>query len=148
MPSDADCMPASRLIVCEKTGRWAAALRGAGANVSSVRSLAQCEAAIAAEAGVAAVEITPANLEATVHWLSRVALRPGVHLAALLPAELSAAEPLLREAGAIDMLSSVSAAPRLARLAARGRRAETPAMSLSELVSQRLPWPQRASASA
>jgi hypothetical protein len=141
-------MSASRLIVCEKTGRWAAALRAAGATVSSLRSLTPCAAALAADpAAVLAIETTPANVEAVLALLLRVARLPQTRLAALLSADFAAAEPLLREAGACDVLTSVTVAPRLVRLARRQQRqSPPPAQSLREMIAARLPWAAHAPA--
>lgn len=135
-------MSASRMIVCEKTGRWAAALRAAGATVSSLRSLTPCEAALSADpAVVLAIETTPTNIEAVLGLLLRSSRLPQARLVAFIAADFAAAEPLLREAGACDVLTSVTEAPRLVRLARRQlRQAPPPVQSLREMVAARLPW--------
>jgi len=147
-------MSAARLIVCERTSRWAAALARALPNPSklvvSVRSLVQCQAALeSAPASLAAVEIAPADLASTIEFFARTARFPKAQLAALVPAELAAAELLLREAGAVDVLTTLAQAPRLARLFVRHqRRAPATDRSFQELVAERLPWPALAAASA
>jgi hypothetical protein len=145
-------MSSARLIVCEKTGRWAAALRralkGQSAAIVPVRSLTQCQATLnAAPASLAAVEVTAANLAASVEFFTQTARHPLARLAALIPAELAGAELLLREAGAVDVLISLAQAPRLARLFVRQQRLSPAAdRSFQQLVAERLPWPALASA--
>jgi hypothetical protein len=147
-------MPTARLIVCERTGRWAAALvrelGSGGPQVVQVRSLAQCEAELTARAAaVAAVEVTPANLQAAVALFLRARVIPQVRLVALLAAELAGAEVLLREAGACDVLTSLLQAPGLARLAGRHCRmassptqpADMPMGEFHASLAERLPWP-------
>lgn len=61
-----DARPA-RLIVCERTGRWAVALRrelaGSGVRVHESRSIAECWQGLAeSPAGFAVVELTGGNL--------------------------------------------------------------------------------------
>jgi hypothetical protein len=140
-------MPPCRLILCEKTGRWAAALRisldAAGPQLVETRSLAACEEALAqSPASLVAVEVTVANLEAVVEFLRQSSQRFGQSVVvALLTVDTAAAASLLREAGAIEALRSVLEAPRLARLAGR-QFALAPAeqLSLREFTAQRMPW--------
>ena len=148
-------MSAASLIVCEKTPRFAPALRTAldSSPISMVelRGLAQCEAAIAeAPASLLAVEVTAANLTAIIDLTDRVGRRfSQSRWAALITPELGRAESLLREAGAIDVLSSTLEAPRLARLA-RCHLALAPAeeFDLHESIDRRMPWPAYRVASA
>ncbi|HZN33853.1 MAG TPA: hypothetical protein VFB80_08535 [Pirellulaceae bacterium] len=144
-------MSAVRLIVCEGQGRWAAALRaslgGDASLIAETRSLSQCEQALsAAPASVVAVEAAADNAQAVIAFFLRAARFPQARLAALVAAEFADAEPLLREAGALDVLSTVADAPRLAQLALRQKKLqpEEP-QSLEEFIGQRLPWPAHAS---
>ncbi len=151
-------MPASHLILCEKTPRWAPAFRAALSfshsptmQMIETRSLPGCEEALAASpASFVAIEITAANLEATLNFLRRVALRhPSAVVAALLSPETLAAASLLCEAGAIDIAASVLEAPRLVRLAQRHhQQAPADALSARQFVSERLPWPSYATSNS
>ena len=136
-----------RLIVCEKTNRWATAMRAAlglsQRQVLETRSLAGCESALAeAPASLAAVEVTAANLEQVIDFVVQTGRRfPRALIVALLSEEAASAEWLLRETGVIDAVGSVLDAPRVARLARRHFAACPPAeVNLQELVSQRMPW--------
>lgn len=144
-------MPRCCLILCEKSTRWAAPLRSAlpsgQPQLIETRSLAGCAAALVqSPASLVALEITLANLEAAVNFISLCHSRyPHAAAIALLSPEVLAADPLLREAGAIDTLASVLEAPRLARLALRHFR-EAPQQPLDEqsFLADRLPWPAHA----
>src|SRR4029453_16307909 len=100
-------MPSPRLIVCEKSGRWAVAFRRALGDETrqmiEVRSVLACETMLAHHpASIIAVEITAANLDPLVvavpGWLRDF---PHCRVMALAAADLASAETLLREAGAI-----------------------------------------------
>jgi hypothetical protein len=136
-----------RLIVCEKTNRWAAALRAAlgrsPLQVVETRSLAGCESAlIEAPASLAAVEVTAANLDQAVEFVMQTGRRfPRALVVALLTEEAASAERLIQEAGAIDVIGSVLDAPRIARLARRQFALAPPEeLGFHELVRQRMPW--------
>lgn len=146
-------MSTCRLITCEKTSHWAAALRAALAGgppaLVETRSWADCQAALAAApASLVAIEVTPANLEAALDAIGRIGQKyPQSRVATLLAPDLLAAEMLLREAGAIEVIGSVLAAPRLARLARRlNSRAPQGELTIQEFVNSRLPWPGLATA--
>jgi hypothetical protein len=136
-----------RLIVLEKTNRWAAALRaallGSRMRVLETRSLTGCESALCeAPASVVALEVTPANLDLVVDFVLQNSRRfPRAALVALLAEDAAGAEQAVREAGAIDAIGSVLGAPRIARLASRQfSLAPPPELSLQELVERQLPW--------
>jgi hypothetical protein len=138
-------MSAVRLIVCEKTGRWAAAVKAArpAARLAEVRSLTQCQRELdASPRSIAAVEVTAENLEIALGWLVQVSRRyPDVRLVALLTPGLAAAESLLREAGAVEVLRSTIEAPLLAHMAARqAPLAPDQAGNFRQLVAERLPF--------
>jgi DNA-binding NtrC family response regulator len=144
-------MPSSRLILCEKTARWAPALRAALGDsrlqLVETRSIPGCEEALAASpASFIAIEVTIANLDATLDLVRRIkAHYANAVVVALCPTDALAAAPLLREAGVIDVAVSVLEAPRLARLARRHHQ-QAPADPLTprEFVAERLPWPAHA----
>jgi len=141
-------MTICRLILCEKSSHWAAALRSALAGqppaVVETRSLSQAEAALAeSPASVVAIEATAANLDAALALIHRARSQfHHVQFVGLLPSEAAPAAPLRREAGAIDVLTSVLDADRLARLARRQFVLAPPAgpLTIRELVADRLPW--------
>ena len=138
-------MSANRLIVCEKTRRWAAAVKAAqpALRLAEVRSLAQCQRELdASPQSIAAVEVAAENLEVILGWLVQVSSRySDVRLVALLATELATAEALLREAGAIEVVSSTIEAPQLARMAERQARLfPHQAGSFRELVAERMPF--------
>jgi DNA-binding NtrC family response regulator len=136
-----------RLIVCEKTNRWATALRTAlgrsPLQVAETRSLAGCEAALAeAPDSLVAVEVTPANLDQAVDFIEHTGHRfPRVLVVALLAEDAASAERLMQEAGAVDAISSVLDVPRIARLARRHHAAAPPPeIGFDDVARQRLPW--------
>ena len=148
-------MPRSSLILCERTGRWAVAFRRAlGGRCTAVkesRSLAACAAHLVEQpASVVAVEVTAANLErvlaAVPAWQRR---HPQCRFVALLAEELAAAEELLREAGAVDVLHRAREVPQAAKLVVRHLDA-APAddVPLEQAIVSRLPWPKGAAAPA
>jgi hypothetical protein len=143
-------MPACRLIVCEKTSHWAAALRaclGRQPRIVETRSLAACKAELSqAPASLVALETTAGNVEAIISFISSINQRfPRASLVVLLAADAEAAALLLREAGAIEAVASVLELPRVARLAHRQlRQAPDEPLSPGQFVAERLSWPAHA----
>lgn len=141
-------MSRSRLIVFERTGHWAAVLRATGVpdlpRIVETRSLAACQAALAQSPhSLVALEISNLNDTAALDFLA-AALRqhPQLAIVALLSPAAIGAEPLLREAGAVDVVRSVLDLPRLARLAARfAARAPAAELPLDQYITEALPWP-------
>jgi hypothetical protein len=134
-------------ILCEKTGRWATALRAASGQgpllLTETRSLGQCAAALqAAPSALIAIEVTAASLETVADFLLRnTRLYPAARFVGLLDHGLEAAQLLLREAGAVDVLLSLHDAPCLAKTAARHAALAPPQeLGLRESIAQRLPW--------
>ena len=140
-------MSSARLIVCEKTGVWATAMRrtmsGSGYRVHEVRSLAQCFDALADHpASFVTLELTAANRELIPRAIVRMGIQyPAARAIVVGERGLEGGQWLLREAGAIDVLFSprqISAAGRLA-----GRHlAAVPEeeMTLRDLIWSRIPW--------
>ncbi len=143
-------MSAVDLIVCEKSGRWAAAIaaapaarRAASPRLAEVRSLTQLQRELeASPQSIAAVDVTAENLEVVLGWLVQASSRyADVRLVALLAPEVAPAEALFREAGAVEVLTSVVEAPCLARMAGQqSRRFPRPLGSFRELLAQRMPF--------
>src|SRR5436190_22288091 len=100
-------MPSCRLIICEKTSHWAAAVRGEMGThqpqVVEARSLAGCEAVLAeSEASLVAIEITSTNVEAALGFIVRALRRyPQASVVVLLADEATLVDGLMRETGAI-----------------------------------------------
>ena len=142
------------LIVCEKTNRWAIALRRALGRQASLiretRSLPGCQReALAAPASFVALQVTKTNLEGALEVIQTCGrLLPNVRFAALIDPALQDASGALREAGAVHVASTTASAEELARLALR-HIALAPAepLPLREQIWQRLPWRSRAAAS-
>lgn len=136
-----------RLIVVEKTGRWAAALRrvaGRGAlPLTEVRSLDQTErelgghpaALVAIEVGVSSLVRVSSRLAL---WRNRFA---GARFLLLAEPELAPLESALRDAGAVHVIYSTRELAATVRLIRR-QLARTPqsAMTLEESIWARLPW--------
>ena len=140
-------MSSSCLIVCEKDGRWSAALRAALGRrvprISETRSLTQAAAALAeSPCSLLAVEANDANLSSVIDLVARIAIDyPRAKVVALIGPDMAAAEALLRESGAIDVLDSLRHAPRLARLAQRHHAlAPSEPLGVRQTAWQRLPW--------
>jgi|SRR5581483_1027201 len=148
-------MPACRFILCEKTSRWAAALRARlGRSIPQLLvtcALPGCAEALAASpASFIAIEVTASNLESTLDFTCRISSHyPNAAVVALLSSEFLAAAPLFREAGAIDVVASALESPRIARLAQRHfAQAPTEQLTTRQFIAQRLPWPAHATNSA
>ena len=140
-------MSAPRIILCEKSSRWAIALRRAlGADAPlliETRSLAECGRELAARpASLIVVECTVENLEHAALAIADLAGRyPQCRVAGASAPALRPAEPLLREAGAISVVHSPRQARTLSRLAMRHlARAPQPVLSVREAILERLPW--------
>jgi hypothetical protein len=139
-------MSVCHFIVCEKTGDWAAGIKprvSPSLRVVETRSLSGCrEALAAAPASLVALHGTEANADRLVEFLVEASERyPRAALAGLLGPDDLALAPLLREAGACEVICSVLDIPRLTRLAARhAARSPQPEWNLHESLLQRMPW--------
>jgi hypothetical protein len=139
-------MPTALLILCEKSSRWAVALRSAlrgNVRLAETRALTQCEEALrAAPASLVALAISDKNLGQALDLSARMIKDfPAARLIALLEPDSESAEPLLREAGAADVFYSPWEAAAIARLAQR-HLALSPAEDrpLRESIAADLPW--------
>ena len=146
-------MQLARVIVCEKTGQWAVALRRllspAGHRVYETRSWAECWDELArSPASLLALELTPHNGEALLKRLVELAQRfPQARAIVVGERGLERYEWALREAGATH---AVFASQRLAAAAARLIErhlalAPQPRLTLRETIGRRLPWSGRRS---
>jgi hypothetical protein len=140
-------MSKCHLILCEKTGHWATALRVIAPPqqpaLVETRSLSAAQTALVdASASVVAVHATPDNLTSVVAVMQE-ALReyPLARFVGLLGPEDTALDVVLREAGAIDVIASVLDLPRLTQLAERhAARVPKGEVPVAELVQARMPW--------
>jgi len=137
----------ARWIVCEKTGRWATALRqepeARGTRVWETRSLAECwEMLPRWGASFVVAELTSANVDALLDRLARLPRdHPLCRVVVVADRSLARYEDLVREAGAVWFVVS----PReLGPLAATARRhlrlAPSEPRRLAERIWASLPW--------
>jgi len=136
-------MPAPSLVVCEKSGVWAVALRAALADDASTvietRSFTDCEAALQTT-GMAAIEALPDDRDDLLQLIVRLASH-GVPVAVLTSASFRAWEPLLREAGALHVIYNRRQARSIARIFGRyQQQIESTPLSLEEQIKERMPW--------
>jgi hypothetical protein len=138
---------AARLIVCERSGRWAVVLRrelGAGAvRVYETRNLTDCWAVLAeAPASFVIVELTAGGVAALLRQMARLGREfPLARVAVVAARSLAGYEWLMREAGAVHFTCSPRQLGPLARLAT-GHLAQAPAprRSLTQQIWAGLPW--------
>jgi len=138
------------LVVCERTGTWAAAMRRALGLLSGpceTRSWAACLREVRARsAALVALEISPENAEAACGRIADFTQRfPRVRVVLLADRKLRPVEWLLREAGAVDVLFSLCDVPRLQPVLRRfGEQMPSSRPGFREQVWSRLPWPRHA----
>jgi hypothetical protein len=136
----------ARLVACERTGRWAVALRRElppGVRVWEARSLAEGRAVLAeGPAGFAVVELAPAGVDPLVEWLVRLDREfPLARAAVVADRSLAPCEWLVREAGAVHFTTSPRLVRPLAEVALRHlAEAPQPPRSLVEEIWAGLPW--------
>jgi hypothetical protein len=140
-------MSHARLIVCERTSRWAVAFRRALGRrmdlICETRSMAQCEREVtAARHCVIALEVTQANYETALAAVARWSRSfPEARVIALLEDDCHELALALREAGAIAVLESRRQAAGVARLALRHLALAPPEeFSMRQAIYRRLPW--------
>ena len=137
----------ARLIVCERTGRWAVALRrevdGSDVRVHETRSIAECWQQLAeSPAGFVVVELTGSNLSSLLERLARLPRElPLARVAVVADRRLAKYEWLIREAGAVHFTCSPRQLGPLARAAAGHLdQAPSPPKTLVEQIRAGLPW--------
>jgi len=137
----------ARLVVCERTGRWAAALRrelsGAGLRVWETRIMSDCSELLAeSPASFAIVELNERKIKETWGFISNwQAEFPLFRFAVVADRDLASYKWLMQEAGAADFICSVRKIGALARTACR-HLAQVPPLpqSLTERIWANLPW--------
>lgn len=139
----------ARLIVCERTGRWAVALRrelaDAGVRVWETRTLADCwNELVESPASFVVLELGGDVAE----LLRRIARQPSefpmARLAVVADRSLAAYQWLMREAGAVHFVCSPRRVGPLAQLACRHLlQVPPPQQSLTERIWASLPWGER-----
>jgi hypothetical protein len=137
---------AAKLIVCERTGLWAVALRRelaeAGVRVWETRTLADCrDELIESPASFAVVELG-ANPAGLLRLLARQPRQfPTARMAVVADRSRAGYEWLMREAGAVHFLCSPRQIAVLGRLACRHlAEVPPPQQSLAERIWTSLPW--------
>ncbi|NLX94825.1 MAG: hypothetical protein GXY83_01480 [Rhodopirellula sp.] len=141
---------ASRLIVCERKGTWAVALRRHPAlgelRVYETRTLADAWQMLASHpSSFLVVEMTHANIDGLLELLKRVKRQyPRVRTAVVTEPPLADYQWLLREAGAVHFVFSRRATGPLALIAHRHlTQAPEPRRSITERIWAGLPWTQQ-----
>jgi DNA-binding response OmpR family regulator len=147
MPMTPDTAKIMRLLVCERTGQWATALRRelaeSGLRVRELRSFDDCEAELAdAPASFLVLELTPRHLDALLTALPRWRKRhPAMRVAVVAGRESAPFEWLVREAGVVHFLCSPRQLGALARIVLRhGAQVPPPPQSLTQRLWAGLPW--------
>ncbi len=137
---------AAKLIVCERRGRWAVALRRelaeAGVRVWETRTLADCRDELVANPASFAVIELGANVGGLLRLLARQPRQfPRARLAVVADRARADYQWLMREAGAVHFLCSPREVAVLARLACRHlAEAPPPQQTLAERIWAGLPW--------
>jgi hypothetical protein len=145
--SPANPLSPARLIVCERSGSWSAALRSelaeAGVRLWECRSLPEAWEALAqTPAAFLIAEADRANLADLLRrmaWFSRDF--PQARIAVVAQRDMARFEWLLREAGAVHFLSSPRRLTPLAGLVVRHlANVPLPAQTMVERIWASLPW--------
>ena len=136
----------ARLIVCERTGRWAAALRhelvDSGVRVWETRALDDCWNELAESPASFVVLELGADVAGLVgRVMCQAGQFPAARLAVVADRSLVDHQWLMREAGAVDFLCSPREAGSLAQLACRHLAQAPPRQQgLAERIWASLPW--------
>jgi hypothetical protein len=140
-------MAEARLIVCERSGQWAVALRrelnDSGVRLYETRCLPDCWQALAeAPASFLVIELTAQNIEPLLACLARMPREfPSARAAVAADRTTRAYEWLVREAGAVHFVCSPRCLAPLAAVALR-HLADVPApqQTMVERIWASLPW--------
>ena len=139
-------MPPPTLILLERTGCWAAALRrelgDAPVRLIETRSFGECwQQLAAAPAALVAWELTAANVQTLVSNLLRLDRDfPAASAIVLAERRLAAADRLLREAGGIHFVTSPRALEPVAQIMRRRTAAPAAAQLASARTSTSVGW--------
>ncbi len=136
-----------RLVACERTGRWALALRrelaDTGIRVWETRSLDECGTLLGeSPASFAVLELSETNIEKILDFIRDwKAEFPMFRFAVAADRDLASYKWLMQEAGAVEFIYSVRKIGALARTACR-HLAQVPPLpqSLTERIWANLPW--------
>jgi hypothetical protein len=137
----------ARLVVCERSGDWAVALRrelaGVGIRVWETRSLADCAVLLEeSPASFLVLELSEIKIEEILNFiLNSQAQYPQFRFAIVAQRNLARYRWLMLEAGAAEFVSSVRKVGALAQTACR-HLAQVPPLpqSLTERIWANLPW--------
>ena len=137
----------ARLVVCERTGRWAIALRrelaDTGIRVWETRSPEDCGSVLGeSPASFVVFELSEKNVEETLNFTRNwQAEFPLFRFAIVADRDLAPYKWLMQEAGAVEFICSVRKTGALARTACR-HLAQVPSLpqSLTERIWANLPW--------
>ena len=145
-----DGAAAARLIVCERSARWALALRwelaAEAVRVYETRNLADCWKMLAeAPASFVIVELSAAGIADLLRRMAPLERDfPLARVAVVADRSLAGHQWLMREAGAVHFTCSPRLAGPLARLAfCHLAQSPAPRQSLSEQIWATLPWGRR-----
>lgn len=136
----------ARLIVCERSGRWAVALRrelaDAGVRISETRTLADCwSELVESPASFVVLELGGDVAGLLGRMASQPRDFPRARLAVVADRSLAGYQWLMREAGAVHFLCSSRQVGSLAQLACRHlAQVPPPLQSLTERIWTSLPW--------
>ncbi len=139
----------ARLIVCERDGRWAVALRrelaGAGVRVWETRTLDDCRRELIASPASFVVVQLGRDVVETLRFVARQARDfPAACLAVAAKRAQADIEWPAREAGAMHFLCSPRRAGLMARIACRHlAQVPPPHQSMSARIWAGLPWGER-----
>ena len=146
VPGTATRHDPARLIVCERMGRWAVALRrelaDAGVRVWETRTFADCWEELAdSPASFVILELGP-DVEGLLRRLTRRSREfPAARTAVVADRRLTDHQWLMREAGAVHFVCSLRRVGPLAQLACRHlAQVPPPQQSLTERIWSNLPW--------
>lgn len=140
-------MSLARFLVCEKTGRWAVALRrertGSLLRVYETRGFVECRRELErSPASFVAMELTVGNAARLADWIERVSRElPESRIAVLGQRDAALYEGLVREAGAICVTFSPRQLGAVVRMAEQCLAAAPEVeQTFREQVRKRLPW--------
>ncbi len=136
-----------RLIICEKSGHWAATFRRAAGSrelpIREVRSTEQVQRELRERpASIVAVEVSTATAAKTLTQVAAWRIHfPAAQFVLLAEPELEAIELMLREAGAAHVVYSSRDVAATVRLVRRHlARCPRPELSLEVSIWAALPW--------
>lgn len=137
----------ARLIIFERTGRWAVGLRrhlaDAALVIREVRSQAHCLEALAeSQASLVGIELSAETVSQVVNFVQLVSeLYPRSRVFVVGPSATQCFDGIVREAGAVHAIFSPLQLRQLARLVERFlAAAEIRDRTFREAVFDRLPW--------